>query len=193
MPDELAKVFPYYLSHASKDELRKRIEGYPNDRNFFATSWDGPAEPLQGDGWNGFIKIDFQSGTRIELGGIVISNSCDIDPQNRSISNRNIIFAPIIALDDYAARLRGLSSDKVSGHLDAIRTQQKTDLFYLPASKRTPEAVVRFDDISSQPLSVFVNYKDRERLFRLNTYGFYVFLMKVSIHFTRFGEALDRQ
>lgn len=193
LPDALAKVFPYYLTNASKEELRNRIKAYPQDQNFYATSWDGPPGPIQGDGWNGFIKLDFGSADRFPVAGIIISNSCDIDEENRSIRRRNIIFAPIVPLADYVERLKGVPDDKVAAHIDAIKSQQKTELFYLPASGRTPEAIVQFDDISTQPLGSFASIRDRERLFRLNNYGFYIFLMKFSIHFTRFGEALDRQ
>jgi hypothetical protein len=32
----------------------------------------------------------------------------------------------------------------------------------------------------------------QQRIFSLSNYGFYLFLFKLSIHFTRFGEAVDR-
>ncbi|MER9939028.1 hypothetical protein [Mesorhizobium sp. M0011] len=195
MADELAKVFPRYLTDASKDELRKRIQAYPNNQNFYSTKWEGPPGPLQGDGWNGFEKLDFATANRYPVAGIVISNSCDIDEENKSLRMRNIVFAPIVPLSRYADQLRSsgkLSDEKIATHLGAIKSQQKTELFYLPESNRTPEAIVQFDDVATQPLGAFAEAPKKERLFRLNNYGFYILLMKFSIHFTRFGEALDR-
>ncbi|MER8974698.1 MULTISPECIES: hypothetical protein [unclassified Mesorhizobium] len=195
MPEELAKVFPRYLTDGSKEELRRRIQSYPDNHNFYSTTWEGPAGPIQGDGWNGFVKLDFSTAERYPVAGIVISNSCDIDEDNKSLRMRNIVFAPIVPLSKYADHLRSLgtlSNEKVSNHLQAIKSQQKTELFYLPASRRTPEAIVQFDDVATQPLGSFAEAPQKERLFRLNNYGFYILLMKFSIHFTRFGEALDR-
>ncbi len=88
----------------------------------------------------------------------------------------------------------GIQSDRVEGQIKSIRKQEKTDIFYLPASATLPECVVMLDDIRPQPLSMFMRKENnRKRLFRLNNFGFYIFLMKLSIHFTRFGENLDRR
>lgn len=192
--ERLEKVFPYYLNAAEKRRLSEHIGSFPDDRDYYASSWEGPPEPLQGDGWNGFIKIDFSDATRHHVAGIILSNSCDIDEANKSLRDRNILFAPILPLNSYEQHLReaGISDDRISSHLEALRRQDKSDVFYLPASQNTPEAIVVLDDISSQPLSSFMETHDRRMLFRLNPYGFYVFLMKLSIHFTRLGEEVQR-
>ena len=139
--------------------------------------------------------MDFETAERRSISGIVVSNSCDIDEENKSLRDRNVVFAPIIPLAAYEARLRRLvdvSAERVESHLDAVRKQNKTEIFYLPESSTTPELIVQFDDIAAQPLGNFAQVDDRRRLFRLNDYGFYVFLMKFSISFNRFGEELER-
>ena len=193
--DHLERFLPTYLTATSKRTLSDQIRAHPDDKHYFATSWDGPSEPIQGDGWNGFTKIDFHTRNRHVIAGIVLSNSCDINEDNPSLRSRNIIFAPIIPLRSYENRIRNLPDtpeDKIISHLDAIRKQDTTDIFYLPKSGGTPEVIVQFDDIAAQPIGIFTETGERKKLFRLNNYGFYIMLMKLSIHFTRFGEELDR-
>lgn len=193
--DHLERVFPYYLTAKSKKKLSDHIGAYPDDKHYYATSRDGPPGPIQGDGWSGFTKLDFDTAERLRISGIVVSNSCDIDEENQSLRDRNVVFAPVIRLATYEARLRRLadvSAEGVKSHLDAIRKQNKTEIFYLPESSTTPELIVQFDDIAAQPLGNFAQLDDRRRLFRLNNYGFYVFLMKFAISFNRFGEELER-
>ena len=193
--DHLERVFPYYLTAESKKKLSDHLGAYPDDKHYYATSWDGPPGPIQGDGWSGFTKLDFETAERRSISGIVVSNSCDIDEENKSLRDRNVVFAPIIPLAAYEARLRRLvdvSAERVESHLDAVRKQNKTEIFYLPESSTTPELIAQFDDIAAQPLGNFAQVDDRRRLFRLNDYGFYVFLMKFSISFNRFGEELER-
>ena len=193
--DKLERFFPYYLTANSKKKLSDHIGAYPNDKQYYTTSWEGPPSPIQGDGWSGFTKMDFGTATRHKISGVVISNSCDIDENNESLRDRNIVFSPVIPLATYEARLRGLADvapQRIGSHLDAIRKQNKTEIFYLPESSTTPELIIQFDDIASQPLGDFAEVDDRRRLFRLNNYGFYVFLMKFSISFNRFGEELER-
>ncbi|MPY74917.1 MAG: hypothetical protein GEU87_11705 [Alphaproteobacteria bacterium] len=192
----LERIFPYYLNAADKKALYEALRNYPANKHYFSASWEGPAEPLQGDAWNGFTKLDFQTADRLKIAGLILSNSCDIDEANASLRDRNVLFAPIVALSAYEDRLRrlpDLNAERIAAHVDAIRKQTKTDVFYLPASTNTPEAIVLFDDITAQPLSNFAETEERKRLFSLNNYGFYVLLMKLSIHFTRFGEELQRQ
>lgn len=65
--------------------------------------------------------------------------------------------------------------------------------FYLPKSKNLDEAVAFFDYTNSFD----INYIDREslkerRLVSLSNYGFYILLLKLSIHFTRVQEKVER-
>ncbi len=195
--ERLERVFPSYLTAYGKKRLSDHLRAYPDDRHYYSysRSWDEQRGPLQGDGWSGFTKLDFNTSERRIISGIVVSNSCDIDEENVSLRERNIVFAPIIPLATYEARLRALddvSSAKIGSHLDSIRKQYKSEIFYLPESSMTPESIVPFDDIAIQPLFSFVEADDRRRLFRFNNYGFYLFLMKLSISYCRFGENLDR-
>lgn len=195
--DRLERIFPDYLTAYGKKRLSDHIRAYPDDKHYYSysKSWDEQPGLLQGDGWSGFTKLDFNTTERPIISGIVVSNSCDIDEDNVSLRERNVVFAPIIPLATYEARLRALadvSSERIESHLDSVRKQHKSEIFYLPESSMTPESIVPFDDVATQPLFSFAQFDGRRRLFRLNDYGFYVFLMKFSISFCRFGENLDR-
>jgi len=195
--EQLEKALPYYLNSADKKKLAEMVRGYL-ERNanpdFYSLKSYGPDEPVQGDGWNGFSKLNFESQEPQLLAGIVISNSCDIDETNPSLRDRNVLFAPIQRLSDYETDLSeaGVSADRIESHLQSIREQTKTDVFYLPPSPDTPEAIVLLDDVCPEPLAHFSGQEQRRILFRLNPFGFYMFLMKLSIHFTRIGEELER-
>ncbi len=56
---------------------------------------------LQGDGWREFQIFKFHTGERSSVRGLVISNSCDVDPDNQRDIPARIIFAPL-------AQTRGL-------------------------------------------------------------------------------------
>lgn len=194
LPERLAKVFPNYLSSFSVARLSQQLAVFRSERLYFSNTWAGPEGPLQGDAWSGLTKINFRSSDKQVISGIILSNSCDIDEDNKALHEKNIVFAPIVPVDIYARKLRQTIEDetKILTHLDAVRNQDITQIFYLPPSAKTPEAIVAFDDLSAEPIGNFAQNKDRRRLFRLNNFGFYIFMMKLSIHFTRFGEDLDR-
>jgi hypothetical protein len=54
-----------------------------------------------------------------------------------------------------------------------------------------PECVALFDQMQSMPFGQFER-DGPTHLFSLNDYGFYVLLLKVSQHFCRMGEAINR-
>jgi hypothetical protein len=63
---------------------------------------------------------------------------------------------------------------------------------YLPANPEVmPESVALFSDARSHPLDDFLA-RERSLLFRLSDFGFYLFLFKLSIHFNRMLEGVER-
>jgi len=66
-------------------------------------------------------------------------------------------------------------------------------MFYLPAGISLDEDYVALlSEISSFPLSMFLEEEGRSRFVTLNMVGFYLFLFKLSIHFCRFHENVER-
>lgn len=188
---EQSKVsFPPYLFAEEKRELFSELLKFPENTSFYSNREEHREEILQGDGWNGFTVIRFQTGERRTVSGAILSNSCDIDPQHVRSLPGNVLFAPLIELQKYINLLRasGKSDDQIEAVISAIKKQHVTNIFYLPECPGSiPESLILLDDIHAQPFKDF-NEQPRKSLFTLNMYGFYIFLIKLSIHFTRFSE-----
>lgn len=192
---EQIKLFlPKYLTPTEQRQLFKELSDFPNRTDIYLPAGSVTEQLLQGDGWQGFIAIRFADLARREVSGIILSNSCDIDPGNRRATPPSILFAPLISLPRYRELLlrSGQTPAQTGDTMSAIRSQKATSIFYLPNAPYGPaESIALLDDIHAHPLEDFLN-RDRTRLFRLNLYGFYIFLVKLSIHFSRFQEGVKR-
>ena len=198
--ESLQRHIPYYLTaedrHVLVSELNAIIAG--GAVNYFLSSYHDSfkAEMLQGDGWRGFQLFLFDSGERHSVRGIVLSNSCDVDPANTREIPARVVFAPLVRLAAFRALLdaNGIGADRVAAKIDAIRAQRTTNIFYLPAGgPLTEDYMIRFDEVHSMPLSAHVRSSDREKLFTLTNTGFYMLVLKLSLHFCRLQEGINRK
>lgn len=196
--DALRQQIPYYLTAAPAQkvllaDLKALIEG-ANKGYFIPAGYDGyTAEMLQGDGWRGFQIFSFKSGSVNAARGIVLSNSCDVSAENARVLPPNVTFAPIVKLSKIVERFEahGLDGEKVASRLTDIKAQRVTSMFYLPADGMLDEDhVVLLDDQHSMPVEV--HQKAAEKLFTLSMAGFYLFIFKLSVHFCRLHEDVDR-
>jgi hypothetical protein len=149
---------------------------------------------LQGDGWKGLLVINFKTLEKKSISGIVLSNSCDISLENKRSLPINILFAPIIRLSKYIELLRqaGESNEQIESRLYELRRQHMTQIFYLPErSDVIEESIVVLDNVHTHPRDDF-HEETNSKVFTLNQYAFYIFLMKLSIHFCRFQEKISR-
>lgn len=153
-------------------------------------------EMLQGDGWRGFQLFMFASGDRRSVRGLVLSNSCDVDPDNPRDVPARMVFAPLAKLSVYEDLLRrsGIAEARVDDKVASIKSQKTTNIFYLPASGPLDEDyVVRLDDAHSMPVAAHTAAGDREKLFTLSNTGFYMLVFKLSVHFCRLHEKENRK
>ena len=151
---------------------------------------------LQGDGWRGFQIFIFETGERRSVKGIVLSNSCDVDPDNPRDLPTRVTFAPLVKLSSFENLLRGKGIDgkRVQDKVNSIRAQKISNLFYLPAGGSLEEDyVVRLDDTHSMPAIAHSKSEDREKLFTLSNTGFYMLVLKLSIHYCRLNEKINRK
>lgn len=190
--EDFKAYLPKYLTPAEKAELFEQLKLFPQNKNFY---FDGAQEEelLQGDGWKGFVAINFCTLEKKVVSGIIFSNSCDISQKNRHDFSPRALFAPIILVSKYIQLLNQIRPEAdIANKISSIRRQETTSIFYLPPMPSGEgEAMVLLDDVHAHPLDHFMR-NERSRLFRLNQFGFYVFLFKLSIHLTRFQEDVHR-
>lgn len=194
----LSRQIPYYLSFDDKKALTTELDNLVKGGT--AQFVLDPHNPhylggmVQGDGWRGFSMLT-ESDTKTSVRGLVLSNSCDIDPNNKRDTPSRVVFAPLIKLNKYERILRdnGVDESRISAKITSIKAQHTTNLFYIPRGPAQPEEyIVPLDDVHSMTIAAHLRSQDREKLFMLNMTGFYMLLLKISIHFCRFHENMNR-
>lgn len=208
------------LSEESYKDVRDEIATFPDTKKYYRLDWNKPSFLMQGDWIQGafhllqpyaenglFLNIVTKLANWIKpywkkfaidkpVFGFILSNTCDIDASNsRQFNEPNIVFSPIIPLSKYIHSLRsgGISEEKINSHIDSIRKQEITSIFYLPDSQVIDESIVFFDRISNTSnIKVIDESIQEQRKFSLNQVWYYILLMKIWIHFSRPWEHLDR-
>lgn len=191
--ETIREQIPYYLTQEAKTNLIKVLDGFPRQIDYYINRFQD--EILQGDGWTSVDVISFESGERKSVRAMLLSNSCDIDPENKREFPAKLTFAPIIRLHPYLQLLKeaGLDGQQVNDKLVAIKEQKITSLFYLPKGEGLDEDYIALlDDLHTIPYQVFNVQEGRRKIFTLSQVGFYLFLLKLSVHFCRFHEEIHR-
>ena len=196
--DELKIYLPKYLSNESEKQLFDSLKDFPKniDERIYTDYLKNEQVIFQGDGLNNLLAINLPSTETKVVTGMVISNTCDIDPSNQRNFPSQIVYAPIIDFGKYANSLKTkLPEEKVEGHLQAIRNQYVTQIFYLPPiNDNLNESIVFLDRLHN----IGNKHYDRNglgssRVFTLSDYGNYLFLFKLSLHFTRIQDKVERK
>jgi hypothetical protein len=198
--ETLIQQIPHYLTAEDQKVLLEELSAISRGGTaeyLLSPSRDSFGEVmLQGDGWRGFLLFLFETGDLRSVRGIVLSNSCDVDPKNPRDVPARVIFAPLVRLSVYKALLdaSGIGAERVAAKIDAIKAQKTSNIFYLPAGGVLQEDyVVRFDDAHNMPVAAHAKAEDRGKLFTLSNTGFYMFVLKLSVHFCRLQEKVNRK
>lgn len=196
--DTLKQQVPFYLTSADKARLMQEIEAIAGGQSvpFSLSEYHdfSEGEILQGDSWARFELFNHHDRQCRPVRGLVLSNSCDIAQDNARDLPTRVTFSPLVRLSNFEAVLRdkGVSPEAINAKLASIRQQGTSNIFYLPeGGKIDSEYIIRLDDIHSIPTELFLS-SERELLFRLNMTGFYMLTFKLSIHFCRLQEQVDR-
>ncbi len=196
---DLRIYLPKYLSAESEKELFQELRQFPGnvDQRFYTDYLEKEDTLFQGDGLSDLLIVDMTSGKADRAPALVLSNTCDVNPGNHRYIPANVCYAPILRLSKYEKLLSDVlkvESEKRRQHIETIRKQHCTQVFFLPRGKALKEDSIVFLDrihhCSNKDISRS-SLRDR-RIFTLSNYGFYVFLIKLSIHFTRVREGIDR-
>lgn len=197
--EDIRNFLPKYLSPESQNKLFSELKNFPDniDKRMFTEA--GESDKIyQGDAIDNLLIFNLPSKKVAESGALILSNTCDIDIENdRKFLSPSICYSPIINLTKYKKAIELKSKGNyqiVDEHINNIRRQRITQIFYLPKYSTLDESIILFDKI----ISVNNNTIEREnlkarRLFRLSNYGFYLFIFKLSMHFTRMNETIDRE
>lgn len=194
----LQQQLPYYLNADPAQKIflseLKALSNGATRGYFLPRQFDSHVDTvLQGDGWTGFQIFSFPAGEKHNVRGIVLSNSCDVSVDNKRTIPLKVVFAPIVKLTGIEKKFResGLGNEPVEAKLQAIRSQTVTNMFYLPAEDPlTEEYVALLDDVHSMPIEALNGVG--KKLFTLSMAGFYLFIFKLSVHFCRLQEGMDR-
>lgn len=190
-------LLPKYLVPSQQKELfdgLKSFEEQPEKSNFYLSQDNLHDQLLQGDGWKGLVAINFFTLEKKSVSGMILSNSCDISSDNARSREASVVFSPIIRLSRLRSTLEsaGRTASQIDNAFRSMRQQRTTSAFYLPSLPGVmEESVVFLDDLHAHPLNDFASV-EKSRAFRLNQVAFYILLMKISIHFSRFQEGIAR-
>ena len=199
---EIEKHLPYYLTDKARHSLIEELKDYPDniDGRIFTTYLKNEHTIFQGDGFQDFLFINLPHPEIKKLPAMVLSNTCDIALTNKRLFPKRLVYAPIFNLEKYRQMLikehenREETRQSIDSHIDAIKKQKITDIFFLPKSNVLEnDSIVMFDRLNNLPTDhMLPEGIIRNRLFTLSDYGFYLFLIKLSIHFTRVKEEVNR-
>lgn len=198
--EDYKTYLPKYLSAEAQKNLFVELSQFPSniDGRLYTIGLQNEQTLFQGDGLASLWVADLPNASIAKTRVMVLSNSCDITQENKHLLGPRLLYCPIISLPKYENVLRaerGLPEGfSLGGHLDAVRKQRNSSMFYLPKSDALgEEAIALLDRINNcNAQAVDLNELLKNRLFTLSDYGFYLFLFKLSLHLTRIREGVAR-
>lgn len=197
--EEIRTYLPKYLSADSKNALLDALKNFPviTSDKFYTTKLADTEVIYQGDGLAGFIYIELPKLDTKTVNAIVLSNTCDIAKENVRLFESRVVYTPIVSLKKYQSVLTssGVEREQLSTHIQSIKNQQITQIFFLPAGPGLEDDSLVFFDRTLNIRPEYLGDDDEikaRRLFTLSNYGHYLLLFKLSFHFCRFQDKVDR-
>jgi hypothetical protein len=198
--ENIKTYLPKFLSAESDKELFAGLKEFPDnlDSRFYTKHLTDTETVYQGDGINDMLVVNLPEAVSKKAPCIILSNTCDIHLDNTRNFPSRIVYAPIFNLRKYKDSLYSLSKktpEQINDHIFSIKRQEITQIFYLPENKDgMKESIVFFDRLNNCPNSFFDSKEVKSRrIFTLSDYGYYLFLLKLSIHFTRIQDRVERK
>lgn len=198
--DDFKIYLPKFLSASSDKELFNSLKDFPNnvDTRIYTNYLSDTDIIYQGDGLNDMLFVNLPNSDIKPVPSMILSNTCDIDLENVRNFPSQVVYTPIFNLTKYQKTLYNNSQktkEQIDTHIQSIKNQEVTQIFYLPkVEEKIDDSIVFFDRVCNYPNKLISrdNLKDR-RLFTLSDYGAYIFLLKLSIHFTRIQDKVERK
>jgi len=200
--EEVKKYLPQYLSSAAQQKLFRDLNDFPDnvDQRIYTSQLSGETNVFQGDGIQNLLYINFPSTDIGKVPGMILSNTCDIDSSNKRLMPLRIVYTPIFNLVKYEQSLikNHVETGKkpiqsINSHISDIRKQYISHIFYLPkCGALQSDSIIFFDRLNNCPTNSIESQLSNRRIFTLSDYGFYMFLFKLSVHFTRIRDGVSR-
>lgn len=195
--EELKRYLPKYLSEQNYQNLLEELKSFPDniDTRMYTSSLDDEIL-YQGDGIGNMPIIDLTQCSNAQyVPALILSNTCDMDLSNKRMFPSSIMYAPIIKLSNYTSILNQYCKDasKVVNHISNLKQQRITQIMYLPAIGKMEESLVFLDRVYNIS-NKFINRSNIKdiRIFSFSDYGFYLLVFKLSVHFSRIQEKVNR-
>jgi hypothetical protein len=196
LTDETIRTYlPYYLTTEAKRGIINELNKFHLGGMQYFLLHGFQQEMLQGDGWTRFQVRNFATGEQLPINGVVLSNTCDVAPDNQRDLPTSITFAPLVPVEAYIGLLTkaGVPKTNIDDKIAAIKRQEVTNMFYVPAGGAlAAEHFVLLGDIHSMPATAYQADTSKNKIFTLSQAGFYLFILKLSMHFCRFHENVLR-
>jgi len=187
--NQIKLFLPQYLADPEQKALFKDLESFPDN---LGKIYGGELEFFsQGDAIASVPYFDFTAmQLKEKTSALLLSNTCDMAQENIRHIPMNVLYSPIVKLQKIEDLLKGKfpdKTDKVIAMIDSIRKQKMTNIFYLPKGILEDESIVFLDKISNIDRDKLYDL-NKKAIFSLSTYGFYILLIKLGIHFCRVQE-----
>ena len=196
--DELRQFLPTYLSQGSRDAFVDEVRHFLHSEQtkpFYSLALQTKSILFQGDGITGLPILNLPDQEVRNGSAVLLSNTCDMDPSNARLFDSSLTYAPIFSLHRYLEALRKqTSNDRVAGHEKDIRQQLITQIFFLPQGGNLEDDSIIFLDriMSASSKTVPRHEVTDKRLFTLSDFGAWLLTLKLSIHFCRIRDRVDR-
>jgi hypothetical protein len=200
----IERLFPPDISEQRKGRLRDGLKQFTLNSNpkiytdFYQIS--SPDYFLQGDlifelrfpSWDS-EKRDFQ---KVYFDSIILSNSCDIDEANQAARTlpKQVMIAKLFSLADFKEGLTFYGIENGDVIVQRLKNQEYSNLMYFPPINNR-EYIAFFDEsssISNEELNALRIDIEKNRIACLDWFGYYLFMFKLSYHFCRLPEEVDR-
>lgn len=196
--DEIKKYLPKYLSQEATEKLFQDLKDFPENIHgrLYGDVLENENDVFQGDGIIDLPVINLPDEIVRKGKVMILSNTCDISLDNKRIFFPRIMYCPILRLSKFIEMLRKreITNERINQFVDVIKKQEVSSIFYLPQGGNLEEDYIAIlENVNNCDIKVIQKEEiKKQRLFSLSNYGFYLFLFKLSIHFTRIREAVER-
>lgn len=200
--DDFSQLLPGYLT----DETRKKLEVALKN---FIKNGKITQDPFTSFKNDFFLQGDIVSdipfpyfsdnkyATHVVPRCIILSNTCDIDVNNPRDLPMDCLLAPLFDMQKIENILlsSGASEEKIKNLTEDIKKYRVTNLFHLPIDSKGSYApdekgyVVSLDKTFSIPRKLI---GIERHIKSLNQFFSYLFTFKLSLHFCRFHDKVDR-